>query len=224
MQLCKSELAQSLSRGLIFPPSFAQPLTVPPRDSPALTTHSITPPGQGLPARQAAGDALGNEGVPVLLVSAVLHGILPHTCPIHGCRTETQVGMGWPPRPFLGLGPLAGTSWLNLSPLWSQACVRAHSQICFSTCVCVLWQSQGTHREPTLAWRWPRAGSGDPCTCHWELRHWGLLLSANTRNTTLCVIPALSLGCSGVKVKPRLLYKTSEQKEENVPRRLWAPV
>lgn len=97
LKLCKSELAQSLSRGLILPPNFAPPLTLPPRDSPALTTHSITPPGQGLPARQAAGDALGNEGVPVLLVSAVLHGILPHTCPIHGCRSETQVGMGWPP-------------------------------------------------------------------------------------------------------------------------------
>lgn len=94
LKLCKAELAQSLSRGLILLPSFAPPLTLPCRDSPALTTHSITPPGQGVPARQAAGDALGNEGVPVLLVSAVLHGILPHTGPIHGCRTEAQVGTG----------------------------------------------------------------------------------------------------------------------------------
>lgn len=46
--------------------------------------QSRTPPHGGAPAHEAAGDALADERVPVLLIRAVVHGIPPGTRPIHG--------------------------------------------------------------------------------------------------------------------------------------------
>lgn len=57
---------------------------------PALTAQGSTPPHCGPAAYDAAGDALVNEGVPVLPIGAVVHGIPPDVRPIHGCRTEGE--------------------------------------------------------------------------------------------------------------------------------------
>lgn len=187
LKLCKAELAQSLpwgsSRGVILPPSFAPSLSLPCRDTPALTTHSITPPGRALAAHEAAGDALGNEGVPVLLVGAVVHGILPHTCPIHGCRTEAQVGTGWPPRgcsAATSSHSRAGTPCREIPavpqpPLAPGLGKSTRPNLLFKLCVCpvpVPGDTQGAHPGLEV----PR-GSGHPCACQWEHKHWGPVLS-----------------------------------------------
>lgn len=55
--------------------------------APELTAQGSAPPHCGPATHGAAGDALVNEGVPVLLIGAVVHGIPPGVRPIHGCGT-----------------------------------------------------------------------------------------------------------------------------------------
>jgi len=77
------------------PPLAVSPSTLGLHFNAPLTAQRRAPPHSRVPAHEAAGDALAEEAVPVLLVGAVVHGGSSQARPVHGCeRWENCVGGG----------------------------------------------------------------------------------------------------------------------------------
>lgn len=218
--------------GQIPCPGSALSLPALPEENPALTAQGSAPRRCRPAAHQAAGDALADEGVPVLLVGAVVHGIPADTRFTRAAEREVRRHGGAATAmpcshlvPLPGPGPLAGDTQRCPSPRcsWAWARARPASGLARSSndnptrarpvpvpgdaaCPCGS-ESRGTRtRVYGLCWKYQKRDQNN------QRQHLlALFLILETSEyfcvigavgVTLCVISAVALWCSGIITKP----------------------